>query len=104
MALRPPRKTRLFEAIRSTGLQQSQVARLAGLSESRLSRLCRGKAEPSQAELRAIGTALSLPVERLADPLAGLEPDAALVERACHFLRSAEGRLFISRLLAALEG
>lgn len=103
MALQPPRQTRIFEAIRSSGLLQSQVAQLTGLSQSRLSRLCRGKSEPSPAELRKLAQALSMPVERLADPLSGLEPTEALIERACQFLRGSEGRLFISRLAAALE-
>lgn len=103
MNLQPPRKTRLFEAIRSSGLQQSQVAALTGLSESRLSRLCRGKAEPSPAELRQLAQAMSLPVERLTDPLAGLEPDEAAIEKLVAFLRGAEGKLFVGRLRAALE-
>lgn len=98
----PRRCTKLYAYLVSHGLRQAQVAALSGVSLTKLSRIARGVNVPSTEEQRAIAGALGLPVEQLFDPLAGLEPDAAAVEKLCAFLRGPEGKLMVARLVKVL--
>ena len=97
MALRPPRKSRIYEQIRARGIRQSEVSRLSNIPQSRLSRLCRGQRLPSAQELAAIGQVLGVAQDALSDPLASLDEIDALVEGLCEIIRSDEGKLMVQR-------
>ncbi len=49
------------------GLVQADVAQLAGLSESRLSRIVRGRVSPREFEIRNLALALGVLREEVAD-------------------------------------
>lgn len=101
MSLQPPTRTRLFEVIRGSGLKQSQVSQLSGLSQSRLSRLCRGKSGPTDAELRQLALALGVEPGRLFDPLANFPEEERRAARAAAWFQSEDGQFFLRGLFAA---
>lgn len=59
-------KFELLRAIKEAGLTQGALVRKANLqSETRLSRIINGLAEPTKTEMNAISIALNAPIENL---------------------------------------
>ena len=61
--MKKPSKLKLLLVTR--GLVQADVAKLAGLSESRLSRIVRGRVEPRAFELKNLAQALGVQREEV---------------------------------------
>ena len=59
-----PRAT-LRDAIFRSGRLQREIARAAGISEADLSRIVRGRMNPTEDEQKAIAKALRQPIDRL---------------------------------------
>lgn len=98
----PRKTTRLYRFLREKGIQQAQLATLAGLSENRVSRLVRGRAVPREQERHLLAQALNVDEGALFDPLAHLEGDEARAARAAAWFGTAEGALFLSRFCRAV--
>lgn len=67
----------LLKHRRLAGLTQSQLAHAAGISAMTISRIERGKASPEIASLRALSTALNIPLSSLLE-----EPSQAAAHQA----------------------
>ena len=74
MALKKPRPaptTLLIDYLRRKGVSQVQLGEACGLSEVRVSRICRGEYPPKPEEKRAIAEALGVTEEEVFHPLLG---------------------------------